>query len=83
MDGRAEDQHTRELMERVLEAEQPDLVVFTGDLIYTGPVSPGEQECTQPEQAFREAVVAVETAGIPWAFVFGNHDTERGSPGGS
>lgn len=77
MDGRAEDQRTRELMERVLEAEQPDLVVFTGDLIYTGPVSPGDQECTQPEQAFREAVAAVETAGIPWAFVFGNHDTEK------
>lgn len=78
MDGRAEDQRTRELMERVLEAEQPDLVVFTGDLIYTGPVSPGDQECTQPEQAFREAVAVVENAGFPWAFVFGNHDTEKG-----
>ncbi|NQX45886.1 metallophosphoesterase family protein [Paenibacillus tritici] len=78
MDGRAEDQRTRELMERVLKAEQPDLVVFTGDLIYTGPVSEGETPCTDPRQAFRDAVAAVEKSGVPWAFVFGNHDTENG-----
>lgn len=76
MDGRAEDQRTRELMENILEAEQPDLVVFTGDLIYTGPVSPGDKACEDPAQAFREAVNAVERYSIPWAFVFGNHDTE-------
>ncbi|MFD1904519.1 hypothetical protein ACFTAO_37175 [Paenibacillus rhizoplanae] len=28
MDGRAEDQQTRELMELVLKAERPDLVIF-------------------------------------------------------
>lgn len=78
MDGRAEDQRTRELMERVMEAEQPDLVIFTGDLIYTGPVPEGEKECVEPKQAFRDAVEAVEKTGIPWAFVFGNHDTEQG-----
>ncbi|UQZ36260.1 metallophosphoesterase [Paenibacillus sp. PK3_47] len=77
MDGRAEDQRTRELMERILEAEQPDLVVFTGDLIYTGPVSPGEKDCEDPAAAFRGAVDAAEKSGIPWAFVFGNHDTEN------
>lgn len=77
MDGRAEDQRTRELMKRVMKVEQPDLVVFTGDLIYTGPVSPGQKECEDPVTAFREAVSAVEQAGIPWAFVFGNHDTEN------
>lgn len=76
MDGRAEDQRTRELMERILEAEQPDLVVFTGDLIYTGPVPPGDKACEDPAQAFRAAVASVERIGIRWAFVFGNHDTE-------
>ena len=76
MDGRAEDQLTEALMERILDAEQPDLVVFTGDLIYTGPVSPGNKACEHPAQAFREAVAAVERSGIPWTFVFGNHDTE-------
>ncbi|WP_340025401.1 metallophosphoesterase family protein [Paenibacillus sp. FSL K6-1096] len=78
MDGREEDQRTRALMERVLKAEQPDLVVFTGDTIYTGPVREGELPCQNPKQAFRDAVAAVETAGVPWAFVFGNHDTENG-----
>lgn len=76
MDGRAEDQRTRELMETVLDAEQPDLVVFTGDIIYSGPVPPGEDECENPTQAFRDAVATVEGRGFPWAFVFGNHDTE-------
>ncbi|MBP2114415.1 metallophosphoesterase family protein [Paenibacillus silagei] len=78
MDGRAEDQQTRELMELVLKAEQPDLVIFTGDTIYTGPVREGELPCQDPKQAFRDAVAAVVNSGVPWAFVFGNHDTENG-----
>ncbi|MCM3781797.1 metallophosphoesterase family protein [Neobacillus mesonae] len=77
MDGREEDQKTRILMQNIISAEQPDLVVFTGDLIYTGPVSPGNTECNDPRQSFRDAVAAVELTGTPWAFVFGNHDTEK------
>ncbi|WP_152401070.1 metallophosphoesterase family protein [Paenibacillus cellulositrophicus] len=77
MDGRPEDQRTREIMERVMDAEKPDLVVITGDVIYTGPVSPGNKECENPREAFRDAVAAVEERGIPWAVVFGNHDTEN------
>lgn len=75
-DGGSLDQQTRKLMEDVLDAEQPDLVVFTGDVIYTGYVTPGEPVCEQPLEAFREAVHATETRSIPWAVVFGNHDTE-------
>ncbi|WP_211748269.1 metallophosphoesterase family protein [Paenibacillus sp. Marseille-Q4541] len=77
MDGREEDQRTRKLMELVMDAEQPDLVVFTGDVIYTGPVSEGNTPCTNPQQALRDAVAAVEDRNIPWALVFGNHDTEQ------
>ncbi|MDR0270807.1 metallophosphoesterase family protein [Paenibacillus sp.] len=75
--GEPEDQHTRAIMERTLDEEQPDMVVFTGDVIYTGPVSPGVTECQNPEQAFRDAVSCVEQRGIPWGVVFGNHDTEQ------
>lgn len=75
-DGGSEDLQTRCLMEEVLDAEQPDLVIFTGDVIYTGYVTPGEPLCDHPLQAFRDAVHATETRGIPWAVVFGNHDTE-------
>ncbi|WNQ11421.1 metallophosphoesterase family protein [Paenibacillus aurantius] len=77
-DGGKEDQQTRRLMEEVLDAEKPDLVVFTGDVIYTGYVTPGHPVCEEPLQAFRDAVLPAEERGIPWAVVFGNHDTESG-----
>ncbi|RUT47046.1 metallophosphoesterase [Paenibacillus anaericanus] len=76
-DGRAEDRRSRKLMESVLDAEQPNLVVFTGDIIYSAPVAPEDVECENPQQAFRDAVAVVEERGFPWAFVFGNHDTEQ------
>ncbi|MCJ8014552.1 metallophosphoesterase family protein [Paenibacillus sp. KQZ6P-2] len=75
--GEPEDDRTRALMELTLDAEKPDMVVFTGDVIYTGHVSPGYTECENPVQAFRDAVRAVEEREIPWAVVFGNHDTEN------
>lgn len=74
--GEDEDQQTRRLMEEVLDAEHPDLVVFTGDVIYTGYGASGEPVCKHPHQAFRDAVHTAESRGIPWAVVFGNHDTE-------
>lgn len=77
-DGNEEDQRSRTLMERVLTEEQPDLAVFTGDTIFTGASDPGEAVCCDPRQALRDAVLAVEARGIPWAYVFGNHDTEQG-----
>ncbi|WP_427051066.1 metallophosphoesterase family protein [Paenibacillus sp. TC-CSREp1] len=76
-DGRPEDLRTRRMMQSIIELEQPDLVVFTGDVIYTGPVEPGNKACEHPEQAFRDAVSVVEEGGVPWAFVFGNHDAEQ------
>ena len=39
--GEPEDQMSRRCMETVLDLEQPDLVVFTGDLIYSGEADPG------------------------------------------
>lgn len=75
-DGSEPDRRSRAAMDRVLEAEKPDLVVFTGDVVYTGYVEPGETVCTDPRQALRDAVDAAESRGIPWAYVFGNHDTE-------
>ena len=67
--GDAADQQTRELMNYVLDAERPDLVVLTGDVI-------GGAECTDPAQAWREAVCPMEERAVPWAAVFGNHDDE-------
>lgn len=63
------DRRTLELMEHVLEAERPDLVYFTGDVIE-------DKECDDPLGRFDRAVSVVEKRRIPWAVVFGNHDTE-------
>ncbi|WP_274650325.1 metallophosphoesterase family protein [Paenibacillus humicola] len=69
--GGRKDALARGLMERVLDEEKPDLIVFTGDVIDSG-------ACDDPRRSFRQAVAAAETSGIPWAAVFGNHDTEVG-----
>jgi hypothetical protein len=62
-------QRTRRLMEEVIRAERPDLIVLTGDVV-TG------CDSDDPIRSFREAVEVVEASGIPWALVYGNHDTE-------
>ncbi|WP_276355561.1 metallophosphoesterase family protein [Cohnella caldifontis] len=67
--GEPKDLRTRDLMERILEAEQPDLIVFTGDLIYA-------PNCRDPKRSLRDALAVAEESGIPWAAVFGNHDAE-------
>lgn len=67
--GEAKDLRTRALMERVLEAEKPDFVVFTGDVI-------DSRRCRDPERSFADAVSVAAESGVPWAAIFGNHDSE-------
>lgn len=62
------------LMNKALDAEKPDLVVFTGDNI-TGGGSPGK---FLTSVAIKSIVTPVATRGIPFAMVFGNHDSEGG-----
>ncbi len=47
-----------------LDGEKPDLVIFTGDQVYSDGV----------DQALRDLTAPVVERGIPFAFVFGNHD---------
>ncbi|MDR2948157.1 MAG: metallophosphoesterase family protein [Prevotella sp.] len=56
------------LINEVLDAEKPDFVVFTGDVIYAKPVKEGLNDVFNP----------VIDRKIPWAYVFGNHDHEQG-----
>ncbi|MCS7461683.1 metallophosphoesterase family protein [Paenibacillus doosanensis] len=67
--GGEADLATAALMESILEAEKPDLVVFTGDVVEAN-------ACDDPVARFTGAVSVVERASTPWAIVFGNHDTE-------
>lgn len=69
-DGNENDNKTRDLMERVLEAERPDLVVVTGDLIES-------MTCSDPRVSIVKAVSVMERLETPWAAVFGNHDAEE------
>ncbi len=67
--GETEDLRTRALMEAVLEAEQPDLVALTGDVLEG-------RECRDPAASWRQAVAPMVERGVPWATSFGNHDDE-------
>lgn len=55
-----------QLINEVLDAEKPDLVVFTGDIVFAKPVKEGLDDVFAP---------AIKRQ-IPWAYVFGNHDDE-------
>ena len=52
----------------VLDAEHPDLVVFTGDVIYAAPADKG----------MRSVLTCVSDRKIPFVVTFGNHDDEQG-----
>lgn len=65
--GNPESDEAGERMAEVLDAEKPDLVVFTGDVIFAKPAREG----------LDKALEATITRGIPFAVTWGNHDDEQ------
>ena len=63
-------------MEKALDAEKPDLVVFTGDQIAGGKIETAEGVYA----GIKAILKPVTDRGIPFTFVFGNHDTDEGCP---
>lgn len=55
-------------IKNTLEAEKPDLVVLTGDIIYSAPA----------DKNFRHVMEFISQYKIPFALAFGNHDREQG-----
>ena len=68
----ASDNLTSSLLGRVLDAEKPNLVVFTGDQLN------GQGTSWDPKSVLAKFAVEVTDRQIPWAAVFGNHDDEVG-----
>ena len=66
------DPRTVELIKAVLADQQPDLVVFTGDNIRSGPQTPADVK-----KAINNVVAPVDAEGIPWFVTFGNHDEDH------
>ncbi|MDE6180839.1 MAG: metallophosphoesterase family protein [Phocaeicola sp.] len=57
-----------ERINEVLDAEKPDLVLFTGDVIYGKPA----------EEGMRTILNLASSRKIPFGVTFGNHDDEQG-----
>lgn len=67
------DNKTQDLLSAMLDAEMPDLVVFTGDQLN------GQQTSYDPKSVLAKFARSVTDRQIPWAAVFGNHDSEIGA----
>ncbi|XP_078176162.1 purple acid phosphatase 28 isoform X1 [Carex rostrata] len=63
------DLNTTQFLERLIAAENPDLIVFTGDNIF------GASATDAPESLLK-AFKPVKEHKIPWAAILGNHDQE-------
>ncbi|MBN2021841.1 MAG: metallophosphoesterase family protein [Pirellulales bacterium] len=59
---------TLEVIEKVIDAEKPDLVVLTGDVVVT------ERD---PLEDWTRLTEPIRRRAIPWAAVMGNHDDEK------
>ena len=57
-----------ERMEELLDFEKPDLVVFTGDIIYAPPA----------DSAYLDLLSHITSRNLPFAICFGNHDDNWG-----
>ncbi|PCH44068.1 Metallo-dependent phosphatase [Wolfiporia cocos MD-104 SS10] len=66
------DNLTNTLLGRMLDAERPDLVVFTGDQLN------GQGTAWDARSVLAKFARAVTEREIPWAAIFGNHDEEDG-----
>ena len=69
----AKDKGALYAVERMLKAEQPDLVIVTGDVAYPVPFQAGTFNNKTGAELFAKLM---DKLGIYWTVCFGNHDTE-------
>ncbi|KAI9093963.1 hypothetical protein K1719_026961 [Acacia pycnantha] len=63
------DLNTTAFIRRMILAEKPDLIVFTGDNIFG-------KDCDDPAKSMDAAFAPAVESNIPWVAVLGNHDQE-------
>lgn len=68
------DNLTSTLLGHVLDEEKPSLVVFSGDQLN------GQGTSWDPKSVLAKFAAGLAERDIPWAAVFGNHDSEDGAP---
>lgn len=57
----------------LIKETQPDLIIVTGDIVYTVPFQTFNKNNLKPIYQF---CAFMNNIGTPWAMVYGNHDTE-------
>lgn len=57
----------------LIKQTQPDLIIVTGDIVYTIPIQTYNKNNLKPIYQF---CTFMNKIGTPWAMVYGNHDTE-------
>lgn len=62
-------------LEAAIESENPDLVVFNGDIFYERFLNPTKETLFE---SMNGIFSVVENAEVPFALTFGNHDTQYG-----
>ncbi|OEL37449.1 putative inactive purple acid phosphatase 28 [Dichanthelium oligosanthes] len=67
--ARCSDLNTTRFLRRVIEAERPDLIAFTGDNIFGG-------SATDAAESLLRAISPAIEYKVPWAAILGNHDQE-------
>lgn len=70
---RKKDANALNAVKRLIEYSKPDLVAFTGDNCYPMLISSGTCNNMRPSKMLGELM---EQLGVPWAMVYGNHDSE-------
>lgn len=60
----------------IINKSNPDLLVVTGDIVFTQSAISLITGTMDNYAAFKKAASFIDSFGIPWAFTFGNHDEE-------